>query len=55
MALTGKGHELECNTPEARLARIEEALIALGKRLDGHSYYGYEYEKGIRESLRREK
>ena len=40
MAKSGKGQELECQTPEARLDRIEKALILLGRRLDG--YFGYE-------------
>ena len=52
MALTGEGHQLEKDTPEAKADRIEQTLIMLGKQLDNHSYYiGCEWEERIRELL----
>ncbi len=34
MALTGNGRELECNTPEDRIEKLEKTLILLGVVLD---------------------
>lgn len=54
MALTGKDRELECNTPEARLDRIEKTLIALGKEMDRCSHFSvpiYDWEYKISKTL----
>ena len=52
MAKTGKGSELECRTPEARLDRIEKALILLGTKLDVSILIGYpDWEESMRDVL----
>lgn len=51
MAKTGKFNELECNTPEARLTRIENTLIELGRVLDTTGIYFGIGEKRMKELL----